>query len=47
MIDFAIIAVVAVIAGLAGRYIYKSKKAGKTCVGCPYGGNCSGCCGNK
>ena len=47
MIDFAIIAVVAVIAGLAGRYIYKSKKAGKACVGCPYGGNCSGCCGKK
>lgn len=47
MIDLAIIALVAAIAGLAGRYIYKSKKAGKTCIGCPYSGQCSGCCGKK
>ena len=49
MIDFIIIAIVALIAGLAGFYIYKEKKAGKTCVGGPYSGKCSGgcsgCCG--
>ena len=44
MIDFLIIAVVALIVGLAGFYIRKEKKAGKTCVGCPYSGNCSGGC---
>ena len=44
MIDFVIIAVVALILGLAGLYIRKEKKAGKTCVGCPYSGNCSGGC---
>ena len=44
MIDFLIIAIVALIAGLAGFYIYKEKKAGKTCVGCPYSKTCSGGC---
>lgn len=51
MIDFIIVAIVALIAGLAGFYIYKEKKAGKTCVGCPYSGKCSGgcsgCCSKK
>ena len=47
MVDILIILTIAVIVGLAGFYIRKSKKAGKTCVGCPYGGNCSGCCGHK
>ena len=41
MIDFIIIAVVAVIIGLAGGYVYKSAKAGKTCIGCPHNGNCA------
>ena len=31
----------AVILGLAGRYIYKAKKSGRKCIGCP-GGCCSG-----
>lgn len=46
-----VIAIVLVIVGLAGFYIYKEKKSGKVCVGCPYGssccssskGGCSGC----
>ncbi|MDE6712509.1 MAG: FeoB-associated Cys-rich membrane protein [Lachnospiraceae bacterium] len=30
-------------------YLYRAKKKGKTCIGCPYGGQCSsrqegGCC---
>ena len=29
-------------------YLYKAKKQGKTCIGCPYGGQCGssqeGCC---
>ena len=53
MADFLIIALIALILGLAGRYIYKEKKSGKTCVGCPHsgknscGGKCSGSCGKK
>ena len=48
MIDFLIIAVVAVIVGLAGWYVWKSVKAGKTCIGCPDNGKCAshGCSGN-
>ena len=41
MADLIIIAVVAVIAGLAAGYIRKSVKAGKTCIGCPNNGRCS------
>ena len=44
MIDFIIIAVVAVILGMAGGYVWKSVKAGKTCIGCPDSGSCSGNC---
>ena len=46
--DILILAVVAVIMGLAGRYVYKSVRAGKTCIGCPENGSCAskGCSGN-
>lgn len=32
-------------------YLYKAKKQGKTCIGCPYGGQCGSrqegaCCAN-
>ncbi len=40
MEDIIIIAVLAVILGLAGYYIYKSRKNGNKCVGCPYGSSC-------
>ena len=42
MMDLVIIAVVAVILAAAGGYIYKAKKSGAKCVGCPSGG-CSSC----
>ena len=37
-----IIAVIAIveILGLAIRYIYKEKKKGTTCIGCPYADSC-------
>ena len=41
--DLVIIAVVAAILAVAGRYLYKAKKRGVKCVGCTSGG-CS-CCG--
>ena len=46
-----IIAVVVLIVGLAVFYVYKAKKSGKKCIGCPdsescESGGCSSCgCG--
>ena len=45
-VDILILAVVAVIIGLAIRYIRKAKKSGKKCTGCPDGGCSCGCCGH-
>ena len=39
--NIIIIAVVAVIIGLASLYVYKAKKSGKKCIGCS--GKCSSC----
>ena len=36
----AVVIVVAIV-GLAVRYIYKAKKSGAKCIGCPDGGSCS------
>ena len=45
MTDFIIIVIIAGIIGLAAGYVYKAKKSGKKCIGCPDGG-CAGCsCG--
>ena len=43
--DIIIIAVIGLILGLAAGYIYKAKKSGKKCIGCPDSGSCSGNCG--
>lgn len=49
MEDIIIIIIIAAIVLLAGGYIYKAKKNGKKCIGCPEGCSCgskkSGCCG--
>ena len=57
MENVIVIIVLAVTIGLAAGYIYKAKKSGKKCIGCPdsgcsckggkssCGGGC-GCCGN-
>ena len=42
--DYIVIAVIALIVLLAGYSIYKAKKSGKKCIGCPDGGSCSGHC---
>lgn len=44
MIDLILIAALAVIVGAAARYIYKAKKSGAKCIGCPVEGGCSGKC---
>jgi hypothetical protein len=45
MTDILIIAVVVAAVGLAALYIYKQKKRGAGCIGCPSGGNCEDCNG--
>ena len=44
MKDVIIIAVIAVIIGLAALYVYKAKKSGKKCIGCPASKDCDGGC---
>ena len=50
MIDILIIAIIAAVLGLSIRYIWRAKKKGVKCIGCPDGakcsGNCAGCSGN-
>lgn len=46
MENFVVIAIVSLIIGLAVRYIYKEKKRGVKCIGCPNGCSCSGQCGS-
>lgn len=45
--DILIVLILLVILGGAALYIYKAKKRGQTCIGCPHaktcGGKCSGC----
>ena len=46
--DTIIIAVIlAAIIGLAAFYVYKAKKSGQKCIGCPSGGQCAGAQGGK
>lgn len=39
-----LIAVIVLIVGLALFYIYKQKKAGAACIGCPYAKECASKC---
>ena len=43
-IDFIVIGVIAIIVGGASYYIYRAKKSGKRCIGCPDSKRCSGNC---
>ena len=56
MTDVLIILILLAIVGGAGAYVYKAKKSGKKCIGCPEGaacgsgsstctGSCAGCSG--
>lgn len=48
MVDFILVVVLVAIIGGIIFYLYRAKKRGETCVGCPYakqcGGKCSGGC---
>lgn len=41
MVNVIAIAVLALIVGAAGVYVYKAKKRGQKCVGCPYAKQCA------
>ena len=44
MIDVIVALVIALIVGGASYYIYRSRKSGKKCIGCPYSSSCKGGC---
>ena len=44
MTDLIVFAILAVIIAAAALYIYKEKKRGVKCIGCPAGASCSGQC---
>jgi len=55
MTNLIVILVLAAIIGMAAGYVYRAKKRGKKCIGCPEGtcscscqSGCNGCsCGEK
>lgn len=49
MENLILILVLLAIVGSAGYYIYRAKKRGQVCVGCPHAGTCAsrGSCGGK
>ena len=47
MKDIVAAAVLAAVIGLAVFYVYRAKKRGDKCIGCPYVKDCSGKCNNS
>ena len=55
IVDFVIMGIIGLILGGAGWYIWKAKKKGIQCVGCPDAETCAsrgcsgdcGCCGGR
>ncbi len=49
--DFVVLIILAGIIGGIVYYLYRAKKRGETCIGCPYakqcGSSCSGQCDNQ
>jgi len=43
MMDGIVIAVLVCIIGGVCLYLYRAKKRGETCIGCPYGKQCAHC----
>ena len=41
LVDIILVIVLVALVGLACLYIYKSKKAGAICIGCPYTKECA------
>ncbi len=47
MANAIIIVILLCIVGSIIFYLYRAKKRGKTCTGCPYAGQCGGKCGGS
>ena len=50
MADLIVVLILLAILGGAAFYVYKAKKSGRKCIGCPDGGSCTKCscgCGKK
>lgn len=45
--NIVLILVILLLVGLAGHHVYRSKKRGETCIGCPCSGQCSGHCSSE
>ncbi|MBE7016021.1 MAG: FeoB-associated Cys-rich membrane protein [Ruminococcaceae bacterium] len=45
MTDIILTLVILIVLGIAGGYIYKEKKKGSHCIGCPHSGKCQKCSG--
>ena len=45
MTDAIVIAILALLLGVAIFYLYREKKRGAKCIGCPYSKECGGKCG--
>ena len=43
MKDLILILVLLAVIAAAGTYVYRAKKRGMKCIGCPAGGKCSVC----
>ena len=46
MENIAIILIIGLILGLAAGYVWRSRKRGVKCIGCPDAKHCSGNCGS-
>ena len=46
LIDIALLLGLAAVLALIGLYLYRTKKNGRKCIGCPEG-TCSGACSGK
>ena len=44
MTDLIILVILGILCGTAAGYIWKAKKRGAKCIGCPVEGGCSGKC---
>ncbi len=47
MTDIIVILTLAAVIGAICFYLYRQKKKGVKCIGCPYAGECSGRCGEN
>ena len=46
MENLILVFIIGTIVGLAAGYVWKAKKRGVKCIGCPNSGTCSGNCGS-